>query len=139
MHNKNSCKYSGLSLQSCVSRCTHGTVPPLSRDLSWKQIFQTKQALLVTVVAAEASLAVSAVLDVVFADSGVAAGSSAGCLAAFKVAVQTNGQFFPPLASSDRRHWGAQRMPPPLLFKGYCSQLSIKLKIQDGARRGLGT
>ena len=35
------------------------------------------------VVAAEASLAVSAVLDVVFADSGVAAGSSAVCLAAF--------------------------------------------------------
>ena len=32
------------------------------------------------VVAAEASLAVSAVLDVVFADSGVAAGSSAVCL-----------------------------------------------------------
>ena len=56
----------------------------------------TKQALLVTVVAvglewtawfevvaAEASLAVSAVLDVVFADSGVAAGSSAVCLAVF--------------------------------------------------------
>ena len=35
------------------------------------------------VVAAEASLAVSAVLAVVFADSGVAAGSSAACLAAF--------------------------------------------------------
>ena len=68
----------------------------LFRDLSWEQIFQTKQALLVTVVAvglewtawfevvaAEASLAVSAVLAVVFADSGVAAGSSAVCLAAF--------------------------------------------------------
>ena len=35
------------------------------------------------VVAAEASLAVSAVLAVVFPDSGVVAGSSAACLAAF--------------------------------------------------------
>ena len=35
------------------------------------------------VVAAETSLAVSAVLDFVFADSGVAAGLSAVCLAAF--------------------------------------------------------
>ena len=51
-------------------------------------MFQTKQALLVTVVAAEASPTVSAVVAVVFADSGVAAGSSAACL---KVAVQTNG------------------------------------------------
>ena len=46
-------------------------------------MFQTKQALLVTVVAAEASPTVSAVVAVVFADSGVAAGSSAACLAAF--------------------------------------------------------
>ena len=35
------------------------------------------------VVAPEASLAVSAVLAVVFANSGVAAGSSVACLAAF--------------------------------------------------------
>ena len=40
--------------------------------------------------------------------------------------------------SSKGGHLATQRMPPPLLFKGYCSQLSIKLKIQDGARRALG-
>ena len=62
----------------------------------FRNLFQTKQALLVTVVAvglqstawfevvaAEASPAVSAVLAVVFVDPGVAAGSSAACLAVF--------------------------------------------------------
>ena len=59
-------------------------------------MFQIKQGLLVTVAAvglewtawfevaaAEASPAISVVLAVVFADSGVAAGSSAACLVAF--------------------------------------------------------
>ena len=50
------------------------------------------------VVAAEASLAVSAVLDVVFADSGVAAGSSAVCLAHLSEQQLKMQQFFPPLA-----------------------------------------
>ena len=40
--------------------------------------------------------------------------------------------------SSKGGHLATQRMPPPLLFKGYCSKLSIKFKIQDGARRALG-
>ena len=75
---------------------SYNPISCLFRDLSWEQIFQTKKALLVTVVAvglewtswfevvaAEAFLAVSAVLAVVFADSGVVAGSSAACLAAF--------------------------------------------------------
>ena len=31
--------------------------------------------------------------------------------------------------SSEGRHWGTQRMPPPPIVLGYCSQLSIKLKI----------
>ena len=75
---------------------SYNPISCLFRDLSREQIFQTKQALLVTVVAVglewtawfevftdEASLALSAVLAVVFADSGVAAGSSAACLASF--------------------------------------------------------
>ena len=40
--------------------------------------------------------------------------------------------------SSGRRQWWSQRIPPPPIVLGYCSQLSIKLKIQDGARRALG-
>lgn len=75
---------------------SYNTISCLLRNLFCLQIFQTKQALLVIVVvvglewtawfevvAAEASPAVSAALAVVFADSGVAAGSSAACLAAF--------------------------------------------------------
>ena len=42
------------------------------------------------------------------------------------------------IGSSKGGHLATQRMPLPLLFKGYCSKLSIKLKIQDGARRVLG-
>ena len=45
---------------------------------------------------------------------------------------------FVPFISTEGRHWGTQRMPPPPIVLGYCSQLSIKLKIQDGARRRLG-
>lgn len=75
---------------------SYNTISCLLRNLFCLQIFQTKQALLVIVVvvglewtawfgvvAAEASPAVCAALAVVFADSGVAAGSSAACLAAF--------------------------------------------------------
>ena len=40
--------------------------------------------------------------------------------------------------SSKGGHLATQRMPLPLLFKGYCSKLSIKLKIQDSAPRALG-
>lgn len=43
MHNKNSCKYSGLSLQSSVSRCTHGTVPLAHRDThGWRLSLKIK-------------------------------------------------------------------------------------------------
>ena len=45
---------------------------------------------------------------------------------------------YPVFISSKRGHLATQRMPPLLLFKSYCSKLSIKLKIQDGARRALG-
>ena len=48
---------------------------PICIGLEWTAWFEF--------VAAEASLAVSAVLAVVFADSGVVAGSSAACFAAF--------------------------------------------------------